>query len=344
MKKQFIFICLFLLSFSGGCRNRKPHNETGDLPAKVITQRIFCSTIADDISLSGNIEGNKTIKLGFIVAGRINYMAREEGQAVYRGELLSSLDPTSYSIAKELADIQLSQVEDEYNRLKLMHDNNSLSESDFVKITSGLEQAKAQQKLQEKNLKETKIYSPVNGVLLKRLAEPGEITGVGMPVLVVSEINKVKVNAFVPENELHKIKIGQDVQIRVSSLDTSYHGRIIEVGSAADPVSRSFPVKIEVENSGLLLRPGMIAEVYAVSPEKRSILLMPAEAILHDFDNQSFVFIVDTVKNIVFRRNVSPGKIYKNKVEIVSGLGEGDLIVTGGQHKLVDGSLVIINK
>lgn len=344
MKKQFVLTCLLLLFFSYGCRNGKPNEETGNLPVEVITQRLSRSIIADDISLSGSIEGNKTIKLGFLVAGRINYMAREEGQPVYKGQWLAGLDPTSYSIAKELADIQVGQVEDEYNRLKLMHDNNSLSESDFVKITSGLEQARAQQKMQEKNLKETKIYSPVDGVVLMRLAEPGEITGVGMPVLVVSEINKVKVNAFIPENDLYKIITGQDVQIRVSSLDTIYHGRIIEVGSGADPASRSFPVKIEVENSGLLLRPGMIAEVYAESPDRRSVLIIPAEAVLHDFDNQSFVFVVDTVKNMVFKRNVSPGKIYKNLVEIVTGLGEGESIVTGGQHKLVDGSLVRIVK
>jgi RND family efflux transporter MFP subunit len=344
MKKQFFTLFLPFAFCFHGCHTEKPHQETSESSIAVITEKTERSVVADKISLSGNIEGYKTIKLGFIVAGRINFMARDEGESVYKGQLLSGLDPTSYSIAKELADIQVKQVEDEYERLKLMFDNRSLSESDFVKITTGLQQAKAQQKLHEKNLAETKLYSPVNGVLLKKLAEVGEITGVGIPVLVVSEINKVKINAFVPENELHKIKIGQKARVSVSPLDTVYEGSIIEVGSAADPASRSFPVKIELDNPGLLMRPGMIAEISAESDLNQEIMTIPAGAILHDYNNQSYVFVVDTVKNLAFRRNVNPGKIYNDRIEIASGLNDGEIIVTGGQHNLIDGSLITISK
>lgn len=158
----------------------------------------------DEISLSGNIEGFKTVRLGFLVAGKIDQIAFNEGDKVPKGHMIASLDPSSYNIAKEMADIQVNQVQDEYNRLKIMHDNNSLSESDFSKITFGLQQAKAQQKLHTKNLADTRLYSPIEGILLKKLAETGEITGVGLPLFVISDIRKIKVSAFIPENELHK--------------------------------------------------------------------------------------------------------------------------------------------
>jgi RND family efflux transporter MFP subunit len=344
MKKQYFYLFLLVIFCFQGCKSKKSDHETSELSTAVITEKTARTVVKDVISLSGNIEGYKTIKIGFIVAGRINYMAIDEGQFVSKGQLVASLDPSSYSIAKELADIQVKQVEDEYERLKLMFDNKSLSESDFVKITTGLQQAKAQQKLHEKNLAETKLYSPINGVLLKKLAEVGEITGVGMPVLIVSEVKKVKINAFVPESELNKIKIGQRASVKVNPLDTIYEGRIIEVGSAADPSSRSFPVKVELENPGLLMRPGMIAEVSTESDLKLEILTIPADAILHDYNNQSYVFVVDTAKNLAFRRNVSPGKIYNDRIEIASGLNDGEVIVTGGQHKLIDGSLINISK
>lgn len=297
-----------------------------------------------EISLSGNIEGYKTVRLGFMVAGRIDFIAIDEGQTISKGQLLSSLDPASYAIAKELADIQVNQTEDEYNRLRLMHDNNSLSESDFAKITYGLQQAKAQQKLHAKNLSDTKLYSPIDGVLLKKLGETGEITGVGIPLFVVSDIRKIKVVAFIPETELYKIKIGQKADIYLSSLGETHEGKIIEVGSAADAASRAFAVKIEVSNPKLLIRPGMIAEVRIIPENVNKVLAIPAGAILHDYNNQSFVFIADTLKNQAFRKNVITGKVINEMVEITSGLSENEIIVTGGHQKLVDGSMITTNK
>jgi RND family efflux transporter MFP subunit len=225
-----------------------------------------------------------------------------------------------------------------------MHDNKSLSESDFAKISYGLQQAKAQQKLHTKNLSDTKLYSPIDGVLLKKLGEVGEITGAGMPLFVVSDIRKIKVNAYIPENELHNIKIGQKAKVLLSSLNEIYEGKITEVGSAADPASRSFSVKIEVDNPKMLIRPGMIAEVSLASENKKEVLVIPAESIQHDYNNQSFVYVVDNTLNKAFRRNVIIGKLINNKIEITSGLNENEIIVTGGQQKLVDGSLITISK
>jgi multidrug efflux pump subunit AcrA (membrane-fusion protein) len=132
--------------------------------------------------------------------------------------------------------------------------------------------------------------------------------------------------------------------VKISSLDKTYDGEIIEVGYAADPASRAFSLKIEVENPDLLIRPGMIAVVGVLSETEVKYLTVPVAAILHDFNNQSFIFIVDTLKNKAFRRNVSLGKLMNDKIEITSGLTENEVVVTGGQQKLIDGSTVLIQK
>jgi RND family efflux transporter MFP subunit len=336
-----VFLTISLLS---GCTGKKSNHENNETVIPVLTTKPSKIKSGKEISLSGNIEGNKTVRLGFLVAGKIDFIAANEGQLISKGQLLSSLDPVSYGIAKELADIQVNQVQDEYDRLKLMHDNNSLSESDFAKISYGLQQARAQQKLHTKNLADTKLYSPISGVLLKKLCEVGEITGVGIPLFVVSDIRKVKVSAFIPENELHNIKLGQDARVIVSSLNDTFNGRIIEVGSAADAASRAFSVKIEVENPKLFMRPGMIAEVTIVTGQDNELMVIPVETVLHDFNNQSFVYVVDESTGKAFKRSVSLGKVMDDKIEVISGLKETDLIVSGGQQKLVDGSPVIITK
>lgn len=341
--KQISFILLtFLLLI--GCQTKKINREAIESAVPVVTAKVSATKSAEEISLSGNIEGFKTVRLGFLVAGKIDFIAANEGQIVSKGQLLSSLDPTNYSIAKELADIQVSQIQDEYDRLKLMHDNNSLSESDFAKVGYGLRQAKAQQKLQTKNLADTKLYSPISGVLLKKLCETGEITGAGTPVFVVSDIRKVKISAFIPENELNKIKLGQKTRVLVSSLNETVDGKVIEVGSAADIASRAFSVKIEVENPGMFIRPGMIAEVKILTDQVQELFLIPVGAVLHDFNGISYIFVADTSLNKAFRRNISTGKLINDQIEIVSGVSGDETIITGGQQKLVDGSNITITK
>ncbi len=149
-----------------------------------------------------------------------------EGQNVGQGQLIAPLDPSNYSIAKEITDVQVNQASDEYTRLKLMHDRNSLSESDFKKIDFTLQGAKAQQKLLGKNLADTHLYSPISGILLRKLAERGEIVSTGTPVLVVSDINRVKVNAYIPENQLSQIRIGQEAQVLVGALGKTFTGKV----------------------------------------------------------------------------------------------------------------------
>jgi len=335
-RNEFCLIIITLL-ITGSCRSANKQSGTEETAIPVVTSRAAKVLSSNEISLSGNIEGKRTVRLGFLVAGKIESITAEEGQLVAKGQLLSSLDPTSYSIAKEIADAQVSQVQDEYDRLKVMYDRNSLSESDFTKISLGLQQAKAQQKLHAKNLSDTKLYVPFNGVLLKKLAEVGEITGTGLPLFVVSDIRTVKVTAFIPENELQHIKLGQKATVRISSLSGSHTGKVTEVGSAADPASRSFTVRIEVDNPGLLIRPGMIAEVTVSTGQQSSSLVVPMEAVQHDPANLSYVYVIDSAKQRAFRRNVSLGKIINDRIEITSGLAENEIVVTGGQQRLVDG-------
>jgi RND family efflux transporter MFP subunit len=116
------------------------------------------------------------------------------------------------------------------------------------------------------------------------------------------------------------------------------------VGSAADAASRAFSVKIEVENPEMLIRPGMIAEVKIVTGQDNEMMVIPVEAVLHDFNDQSFVYVVDESTNKAFKRTVSLGQAINDKIEVISGLKESDSVVSGGQQKLVDGSPVIITK
>jgi RND family efflux transporter MFP subunit len=335
----FLLIAVFLAT---GCNGGKSASEQANAPVPVVLKKIEKTEVEKVISVTGNIEGSRTARLGFLVAGKINSIAAREGETVRAGQLLASLDPESYRIGKDLADAAVAQIEDEYGRLTLMHERKSLSDSDYAKITSGLRQARAQQRLQAKNLADTRLYAPFGGVLLKRGVEVGEIVGTGMPIFAVSDIHVVKVNASVPETDLQFIRMGSQAWVRVSSLDSEFAGKVVEIGSLAEATTRAFPVKIEVKNPGLLMRPGMTADIRIRSGRKTEVMAVPGEAVLRDRDNAAHVFVVDENRKQAFKRRISLGEIRENSISVVSGLAPGERIVVGGQHKLNDGTPVTI--
>ena len=345
MKRSLFYLSIVGLTILASCKTKKTNTPDNNASAIAVRAEEVQSTAkTDEVSVSGNVEGNTTVKLGFMVAGKVNYISNKEGENISQGQLISSLEPTNYSIAKGLADVQVNTTADEFSRLKILYDRKSLSEDDFKKITFSLQQAKLQQQLQKKNLSDTRLYSPISGVLLKKQTEVGEVIGVGMPLFVLSDIRKVKVLAYVPEGELHDIKIGQRANVNISSLDKVFPGKVAEVGSAADATSRAFTIKIEVANPGLIIRPGMIADARIATNKKRQMTLLPAECIQQDLANQSFVFVIDKTQHKAFKRIVSLGNVVDNKIEVISGLFEGEAVVTSGQKSLSEGSLISIIK
>jgi len=342
-QQKFLPLSLSLLLFIAGCKSRPAGTVQGQatgIPVKV--EKVQPSTVTNEVRVSGNVEGNTTVKLGFLVGGKINYIFGQEGQPVYRNQLVASLEPTNYLIARQLADVQVGTTTDEFSRLKLLHDRKSLSESDFTKIDYALQQAKLQQQLQQKNLSDTKLWSPIDGVLIKKSAEVGEIVGVGAPQFVIADIRKVKVLAYIPEDELHLIKTGQPATVLVSALNKTCAGRVIEIGSAADETSRAFTIKIEIANPEQLIRPGMIAEAAITTNSSAQMTMVPAEAIINGLDNQQYVYVVDSAQNKAFRRKIGIGKMMDNKIEVIEGLSAGDLVVEEGQNKLTDGSSITL--
>ncbi|UZR98526.1 efflux RND transporter periplasmic adaptor subunit [Chondrinema litorale] len=338
-------VILFVAGISSiiiSCKDKRGSSDISGKTIPIITENINTKSYFQGIHVSGNIEGNKTVNLGFMVAGKINNINVDLGQNVKQNQLIASLDPTDYQIAKEIVDVQVNQTEDEYNRLKIMYERNSISESDYKKIEYGLQNARAQQKLKNKNLADTKMYAPFDAVLLEKVAETGEIISSGMPVLVLSDISIVKVNAYVPENQLHNIKIGQEANVQIGALNESHIGKIIEVSGAADITTRAFTVVIEVPNPEASIKPGMIAEIELSSNQEKSIITIPASSILNSPEGQTYVFIAKSGK--AYRRDISIGSIYGDEIEVVTGLSTGESLVTGGQNKLTNGSIVSVTE
>lgn len=143
---------------------------------------------------------------------------------------MASLETSDYAISLQAANAKLMEVQDEYNRLKIMYERNSLSESDFLKAKAGLELAKAQKQSSEKSIKDTRLYAPISEVLLKKMVSEGEIIGKGTPFFGLVDIDAVHFNTAIPEGKINQVKLQQEAQVSIPALDSIVTGKIIEVG------------------------------------------------------------------------------------------------------------------
>jgi len=338
-----VLLLIAAILFSFNQHHKEEEKSTEDI-SLVEVEPVKPSLVGDEITINGNIEGITTVKIGFMVPGKLNVISGKVGDVVSKGQLIASLDPATYRLNKQLADAQLKEVKDEYNRIKLMYDRQSISESEFSKMAAALQKAQVQQRLEEKQLSDTRIYSPINGVLLTKQAEVGEIIAAGTPLFVLSDIGSVTVLAFVPENEVSGLRIGATAKVTISALDKTFEGQITEVGAQADATSRSFTVKIKINNKERLIRPGMVAEARIAAKAQKSIIQLPLENIISDPGNQNFVYLADKTGQKAFKRKVTLGKMESNRIEILSGLSIGDQVIVSGQSKLSDGTPIKISK
>lgn len=342
---QFFPIVTVAVLLIAACKSKPEDTEQGKVSkVRVAVEQVKTDEIPGEINLNGNLEGKTTVKLGFMVSGKISTIHIKEGQLVSKGQLIANLDATNYALSAKLAEVQLSTSSDDLKRSSILHERGSITESDFVKANAAVKQARLQRDLQQKNVRDTRLYSPISGVLLKRDAEEGEVISPGTQLFTIAELSKVIVSAFVPEAELSNIKLGQKGNIVITALDKSYQGKVTEVGAIADASSRAFKVELEIENKDLKLRPGMVAEVHIANSKKQQAILLPVESIGHDLNNETFVYVVDTNKGQAFKRKVSLGGLFNNKVTILSGLNVGDQVVTSQQVKLSEGTKVEIAK
>lgn len=310
-------------------------------PTPVLVRAVTRLERGDYIALSGEAEALHSANVGFLVPGLVRSVAPHEGDAVDSGQVLAELDPTDYQLNVDLAVAQADRAEDEFARVKTMFAEKGVSPNDFNKADVAVRMAHTQASMARKKLADTRITSPLSGIVARRGIEPGEQAGPGLPVFTIVQIDPMQIRVAVPESEIAGFVIGQRAEFSVPALEgATFSGTVRVVGIAADPASHTYTVKAEVPNASHRLRPGMIAEAHFETKAKLAVLTIPAEAVVPDVDGVTHVFVYDPADQRVHSRRVDVGTAYGSEIEIRSGLKPAETIVTGGQHRVHDGSLV----
>jgi RND family efflux transporter MFP subunit len=182
-----------------------------------------------------------------------------------------------------------------------------------------------------------RIISPIAGVVLVRVTEPGNLVQPGNELLKIGDFSRVKVEVQVSELELAKIQIAQSVQVRLDAFPTqTYYGKVIRISPAADPTARLVPVEVVIPNQDRQIGSGLLARVNFKSEQQERVII-PETALQK---GKIFVLNSSEEKSTVSAREVTIGKKVDGKVEILSGLQPGEKFVARSGSPLKDNAAV----
>ena len=334
-----------------GCGNGKVATE----PVRpVLTQTVIPGAAAAKDVYSGELRARYETDLGFRVAGKLVARPVDAGARVQRGQVLARLDPEDAKLAALAAGAQVASAQGDFDLAKSELDRHAellakkfISQSAFDAKQNAfnvakarVDQSRSQAAISTNQAGYTTLVADADGVIISVAAEPGQVVQAGQAILKLAHAGEKEVVVNAPESQLARFKAGNAVAISLwSDAGTLFAGRIREVAGGADPVTRTYTVRVTVINPPAQAQLGMTANVIFASTPDAELVLLPLSALAREGDNAT-VWVVDPKLNQVKMRKVTVGQYREDGVTITQGLHPGDIVVTAGVHKLRENQVV----
>lgn len=306
--------------------------------------------------ISGQLAAGREATVRAEVGGSLVQMTREEGQPVKEGEILGRIAArdlsdavTSAKVAVQSAEAALKLARSEAQRTETLVKGGALAQRDLenalnavAAAESELAAARARLSSAQAQLGDTIVRAPISGIVSDKAANAGDVVTPGTALYTVIDPSSMRLDASVPSDEIGALSPGMPVEFTVRGYgDQTFSGRIERISPSADPATRQVPIFVAIPNVSGRLIAGLYAEGRVESEVHRG-LVVPGTAI----DETSGSPVVTRVRNgQVERVNVKLGirDRESERVEVVSGLSEGDVILIGAARSVTPGTAVTIN-
>ncbi|MDO4461879.1 MAG: efflux RND transporter periplasmic adaptor subunit [Bacteroidia bacterium] len=336
MKKNFIYSTLAAMVLFASCTSEE--KKTEDTRTKVRVTTIAEQQVSKELTYNANLEANETVKVSPTLQGaRVKKLYVEVGDRIVKGQKLVELDPNTL----QQTQLQLANLEAEYNRALKLRETESISQQAFDQIET---QYNVMKTALATLIENTTMVAPFNGYVTARNMDEGELY-TGSPIYTVEQISVVKAKVNIAEQYYTLVKKGMKVQM-ISDVYPSrqFEGTVSIVSPTIDVKSRTFEVEILFNNSDEALRPGMYGSIYfSLGAENR--IVVPSIAVLKvQGSNERYLFVEREGKSV--RVGVKIVKRFEDKVAIEpfagQSLKEGDKLISVGQANCIDGGEVIV--
>lgn len=338
---KLAFVSIAAMGLLSACGPKKDASQTQTTAAPVQAAPVVSvvTATAEDVDITNtytsNIEANAINNIVSQTAGRINTIYVEVGDKVAKGKLLAQMDDVN------LAKSRLQYVNDsiELDRLTELHKIGGISQADYDLAKMSLN---IQKKTYANLLENTKLRSPISGVVTARNYDMGDMYSMALPIFVVEQITPVKMLINVSESQFTQVHNGMEFEVRADAYpEEVFKGKVNLIHPTINVNTHTFPVEVVVPNNDQKLRPGMFARVTATFGSNHHVVVPDVAVVKQLGSGEHFIYVLKE-DNTVKYQLVELGKRLGNRYEIVSGINEGDKIVVEGQVRLKDGVAVTV--
>ncbi len=271
-------------------------------------------------------------------AGRVLEVFKNKGDVLREGEPIAKVDDEMFRIELEATQANLAKLRKDRERLTNLIDGDAAPKNKMEDLELGILAAEAKEKGLKKQISNTTIKAPMTGTLGMRFIERGSVIGPGIQVGAMANLDKLFLMVKVTERDVLQVKKGMTVTVLPDVLQgTQLSGKVTNIGLRSDNTF-TYDVEIEVANpSGNPLRGGMHAKAVFTFQQNRDGLVIPRKAIAGSVQDAQVYVVKDSVATL---RPVKLGLIQSDKVEVISGLQNGEQVIVSGQINLNDGTKV----
>ena len=346
LRHRNIPFCLILALLAlGACdRSAQAGAEENAVPARaeyvvnVLVQELVPAPMRDILVLPGQTEALKDVRLAAQRAGVVEWVGVTEGDTVKAGQVIARIDLAALKASLDRARANVSLAEDQLRRRKDLFARNVLAGEE-------LEQAQNELTVARTVLREAQVAhdhgivtSTLGGVVNMVYVDPGEFVGEGDPVAEIVDAATLRVNFNVPESDVRYLAQGQAAEVSVDAWpDETWPGTVDFVAWKADPATRTFQVRVVVDNAAGRIRPGMIARAAFLRRQVEGALSVPLFTV-QDKGGERVVFVEEG--GVARARTVQLGVIEGDRVQVVSGLAAGERLIVAGHTEVEDGTKV----
>lgn len=359
-------LILFSFLLFSGCKGKiKDGKVEVQRPSvtDVKVSEVMKSTVDEYYETSGTVRAKNIAVVSSRMMGEVTALNVKEGDSVRAGQTLLTVDDKDIAERVRAAEAGYREalkgleaakqnrelVNITYQRYKNLHDEKAISQQELDQIetqkkVSEIEYERAQEMVNraKAGLSEAKVYhsftrvtAPFSGVVTEKRIERGSMAVPGAPLLTIEDMSSYRIDVNIDERYSGLLKTGMPVDITIDSLGLQTNGTVSEVVPSIDPMSRTFLVKVNIKAPKL--RSGLYAKI-KIPVGKREAILSPLKAIVEK-GQITGVYTVDE-RSIITFRPVRTGKTYGENIEILSGLSQGEKIITEGIERVVDGGII----
>jgi len=332
-----------------GCKGEAAVSQESLRPVKVA--QIAAASPKRTLTYSGVVRPRVESALGFRVSGKIIARSVNVGDRIEMEQTIARVDDTDLKLAENAARAGVASARsrrdvasDNLQRAKVLSPKAIISQAAYDTRRNELDAASAALDAAEAQLRQavnavgyTTLRADKAGIVTAVVAEPGQVVNAGQAVATVAESGETEVAIAVPEQDAARIAVGQNSKVTLwAGSGVNLDGRVREIAGQADPVSRTYSVRIAIDTPPQAMRLGMTALVALTIEDEAAQMVVPLTALTEE-GGTPIAFVVDTASKAVRKTAVTIAGIAEGGVRIASGLQPGDLIVTAGVQFLQDG-------